>query len=94
MNNFDRFRLICYIRPLTDVLHAKVNTIGLTEMVIDYKDLQFRFMDPKTHYPGSRRWLHHFQDVGATLYFIDLSAYDQGEKDSNKLILLDLKIFA
>ena len=78
MGNFDEIRKPSYIPSFQDILRAGVTlTGGVSESLVYGRGQTFQFIDPRLRYTKPNRWLRHFQDVDAVLYFIDLSDYDQ-----------------
>ena len=76
---FDDIERICeanYVPKVSDILYLKTFVCGIFEFYCSYRNVDWKFIDPRIRRPEPHRWLHHFQSVTGVFYLVNLSEYD------------------
>ncbi|RWS28219.1 Guanine nucleotide-binding protein G(o) subunit alpha-like protein [Leptotrombidium deliense] len=87
--NMDRICAENYLPTATDVLRARIRTIGVIETQFKVNDLTYRMVDVGGQKSERRKWMQCFDDVRAIIFVAALTAYDMILKhnlQSNRLI--------
>jgi hypothetical protein len=77
LDQLDRISDVDYLPNEQDILHARVQTIGIVEIKFPIRGLQFRVFDVGGQRSERRKWIHCFENVNAIIFFAALSEYNQ-----------------
>jgi len=66
-----------YVPSHNDVIHAKVRTAGIHEVVLNYNNSCFQLIDVGGQRCERRKWINLFSNVRAVIFMAALSDYDQ-----------------
>ncbi|CAJ0837815.1 7509_t:CDS:2 [Entrophospora sp. SA101] len=84
LDNIDRFVDENYSPSDSDILQARIRTIGVTEHTFDVNDIIFRIFDVGGHRSQRQFWAPYFDDVDAIIFMAAISAYDQTLEEDDK----------
>jgi GTPase SAR1 family protein len=82
MNDLERISKLDYVPTQEDVLRTRVKTTGVVEMQYKFKDQQNRvrvaqMMDVGGQRNERKKWIHCFEGVGAVIFVVAVSEYNQ-----------------
>lgn len=79
-----------YMPTPTDVLRARVRTLGIIETHFKINDVIFRMFDVGGQRSERRKWIQCFDDVRALLFVVALSSYDMVLQEDPSIVRLIL----
>ncbi|KAI1727140.1 g-protein alpha subunit domain-containing protein [Ditylenchus destructor] len=88
LDDLDRIYEMDYVPTITDILFARMETIGVTEIRYHYKNMEFRIFDVGGQKTERRKWIHIFDNVNSIFFIAAISEYDQmmrEDQDTNRL---------
>ena len=96
VNKIDEILKDDYIPTTEDILHVRIPTTGVVEMIFDYKNIPFRMIDVGGQSSERRKWFHCFADVNAIIFVVDISSYDLISSDDGKMnsLIESLAVFS
>lgn len=76
-NKLDKLSQPDYLPDEADVLRSRIKTTGLTEIMFNYGNLDFKMFDVGGQRNERRKWIHCFQNCTGIIFVTSLSEYDQ-----------------
>uniref|UniRef100_A0A915CLY7 Uncharacterized protein n=1 Tax=Ditylenchus dipsaci TaxID=166011 RepID=A0A915CLY7_9BILA len=77
LDELDRIYHPEYVPTITDILYSRMETIGVTEIRYNYKNMEFRIFDVGGQKTERRKWIHIFDNVNSIFFIAAISEYDQ-----------------
>ncbi|KAI6220850.1 Guanine nucleotide-binding protein G(O) subunit alpha [Aphelenchoides fujianensis] len=96
LDDIDRVKTPDYIPTVQDMLYARQETIGVSEVRYIYKNMDFRIFDVGGQKTERRKWLHLFDNVNCLFFIAAISEYDQKmrEDDETNRLLDAMELFS
>ncbi|CAG5135700.1 unnamed protein product, partial [Candidula unifasciata] len=94
--NLERICSLKYLPTPTDVLRARVRTVGVIETWFKVHNVMIRMYDVGGQRSERRKWIHCFDNVKCVLFVVAISAYDMCliEDPSMNRLEESLKLFS
>ncbi|EFJ38535.1 heterotrimeric G protein, alpha subunit [Selaginella moellendorffii] len=89
LSGVDRLAKPDYIPTEEDILHARVRTTGIADVVFKHDGHTYRVFDVGGQRNERRKWLHLFDGVKAVIFCAALSEYDQNlfeDEGKNRMV--------
>lgn len=77
MPDLDRLFHPDYRPTQQDIIHARIRTTGINEIMVKVRDKEMLIVDVGGQRSERRKWIHCFEGVTAILFMVSLSGYDQ-----------------
>lgn len=77
LDEIDRIGKRDYIPTESDILHSRKATKGISENVIEIKNVPFRFVDVGGQRSQRQKWFQCFENVTSILFLVSSSEFDQ-----------------
>uniref|UniRef100_A0A1I7RMW3 G-protein alpha subunit n=1 Tax=Bursaphelenchus xylophilus TaxID=6326 RepID=A0A1I7RMW3_BURXY len=84
LDDIDRLQSSSYVPTVSDVLYARQETIGVSEIRYSYKEMEFRIFDVGGQKTERRKWIHLFDNVNAIFFIAAISEYDQKMREDTE----------
>ncbi|EFA81084.1 G-protein subunit alpha 11 [Heterostelium album PN500] len=66
-----------FIPNETDISKFRMKCTGTSDTRLEVEDCSYTFVDVGGQKCDRKKWIHHFEDVGAILFFVSFDEYDQ-----------------
>eukprot|EP01125_Pyxidicula_operculata_P012488 TRINITY_DN4096_c0_g1_i1.p1 TRINITY_DN4096_c0_g1~~TRINITY_DN4096_c0_g1_i1.p1 ORF type:complete len:344 (-),score=43.72 TRINITY_DN4096_c0_g1_i1:220-1251(-) len=88
-DNVERFAEDNFIPSEEDLIRARAQTTGISEILIDHKSCKFKLVDVGGQRSERRKWLHCFDGVTSVIYLAALDEYNLILQEDDKTNRMD-----